>query len=118
MKNRIPRSDPASASLFRSLVPKDPQVTIRPMFGNFSAFVNGNMFFGVFGDNLFLRLSEEDRAEILKNKGAALLEPMKGRPMKDYVVVPRVWRDDPQTLQFWVSRSLDWSGSLPPKKKK
>ncbi len=102
--------------MFRSLVPDDPKVTVRPMFGNLSAFVNGNMFFGLFGNDLFLRLSTEDQQELLKNKGASRLEPMKGRPMKDYIIVPRAWKDDPRAVRSWVSRSLAWSSKLPPKK--
>jgi TfoX/Sxy family transcriptional regulator of competence genes len=88
------------------------------MFGNISAFVNGNMFFGLFGNDLFLRLSVEDRVELLKNKGASVLEPMKGKPMKDYVVVPRAWRDRPETVRSWISKALDWSSKLPSKKTK
>jgi TfoX/Sxy family transcriptional regulator of competence genes len=104
--------------LFRSLVPEDDRVTTRPMFGNISAFVNGNMFFGIFGNDLFLRLSDEDQADLLRNKGSSMLEPMKGKPMKDYVVVPTTWRDRPETLQSWISKALDWSSTLPPKKAK
>ena len=104
--------------LFRSLVPEDDRVTIRPMFGNISAFVNGNMFFGVFGNELFVRLPREGKAELLKNKGASMLEPMKGKPMKDYVVVPKAWRDRPENLRSWISKALEWSGKLPPKKTK
>jgi TfoX/Sxy family transcriptional regulator of competence genes len=88
------------------------------MFGNVSAFVNGNMFFGIFGDDCFLRLSGGDRVELLKIKGAAVLEPMKGKPMKDYVVVPRTWRERPETMHSWISKSLEWSGTLPSKKTK
>ena len=104
--------------LFRSLVPKDDRVTIRPMFGNISAFVNGNMFFGLFGSDLFLRLSAEERADLLKNKGASMLEPMKGKPMKDYVVVPKTWRDRPETMRSWISKALESSSKLPPKNTK
>jgi TfoX/Sxy family transcriptional regulator of competence genes len=104
--------------LFRSLVPEDDRVTIRPMFGNISAFVNGNMFFGIFGNDLFVRLSIEDQVEILKNKGASMLEPMKGRPMKDYIVMPKIWMDRPDTVRSWISKSLEWSSKLPPKKTK
>jgi TfoX/Sxy family transcriptional regulator of competence genes len=113
---KIPRPEKESVDLFRSLVPEDDRITVRPMFGNISAFVNGNMFFGVFGNDLFLRLSGEDQIELLKSKGASMLEPMKGKPMKDYVVVPKTWRDRPETLRSWISKSLDWSGKLPPKK--
>jgi len=59
------------------------------MFGNISALVNGNMFAGFFGNDLFVRLSEESRRELLDKKGASLLEPMKGKPMKEYVVIPK-----------------------------
>jgi TfoX/Sxy family transcriptional regulator of competence genes len=88
------------------------------MFGNISAFVNGNMFFGVFGSDLFLRLSKEDTAELLKNRGSSMLEPMKGKPMKDYVVIPKTWRERPETVRSWVDKSLEWSSKLPAKKPK
>lgn len=114
---KIPRPEKASVDLFKSLVPNDPNVTIRPMFGNISAFVNGNMFFGLFGNHLFVRLSIEDQGELLKKKGASNLEPMKGRPMKDYIVLPRAWKDEPQTIRVWVSKSLEWSSKIPPKRK-
>ena len=115
---KIPRPDKESVDLFQSLVPKDDRVTVRPMFGNISAFVNGNMFFGVFGNDLFVRLSDEHRDELLKKKGASLLEPMKGRPMKEYVLIPGAWWTEPETVKLWLSRSLDWASKLPAKKTK
>jgi TfoX/Sxy family transcriptional regulator of competence genes len=114
----IPRPDEDSKEFFRSILPDDPRITIRPMFGNISAFVNGNMFTGLFGNDLFVRLSEENRKQLLENKGASLLEPMKGKPMKEYVVIPRTWRNQDQTVRLWVTRSLDWTSRLPPKKTK
>ena len=116
---KIPHASEESMKLFRTLVPDDTRVTVRPMFGNLSAFVSGNMFFGIFGTDLFLRLSIEDQKELLKNKGASMLEPMKGKkPMKDNVVVPGTWRDRPEPLSSWISKALQWSGKLPPKKPK
>ncbi len=109
---KIPRPDQTSVAFFRSLVPDDPHVTVRPMFGNVSAFVNGNMFFGLFGNDLFLRLSAPDQQEFLKNKEASFLEPM-----KDYIIIPKEWMKDPNTVRSWVSRSFLWSSKLPPKKK-
>ena len=113
---KIPKPDQASVELFKSLVPNDPKVTVRPMFGNISAFVNGNIFFGLFGNDMFVRLSKEDQAQLLEKKGASNLEPMKGRPMKDYVVMPPAWKEKPETIQTWVARSLTWTSRLPPKK--
>ncbi len=39
-----------------------PMATARKMFGYPCAFVNGNMFAGLFQDEMFLRLSDEGRA--------------------------------------------------------
>jgi TfoX/Sxy family transcriptional regulator of competence genes len=88
------------------------------MFGNISAFVNGNMFAGVFGDDIFIRLSEENRQGLLAEEGAAYLEPMKGKPMKDYVVIPKGWHNKPERIRSWLSRSLLSTSKLPPKKPK
>jgi TfoX/Sxy family transcriptional regulator of competence genes len=116
--NKMPRSSKESEALLRSLLPSEKEITVRPMFGNLSAFVRGNMFVGVYGDDLFVRLSDSDRAELLENDGAAVFEPMKGRQMKDYVVVPRAWKGEPAKIKPWVARSLEWSRKLPAKKAK
>jgi TfoX/Sxy family transcriptional regulator of competence genes len=63
-------------------------------------------------------MSDEDQAELFRNKGSSMLEPMKGKPMKDYVVVPKTWKDRPETLRSWISKSLEWSSKLPSKKAK
>jgi TfoX/Sxy family transcriptional regulator of competence genes len=115
---KIPRPDEDSKEFFKSIIPDDPRVTVRPMFGNVSAFVNGNMFMGLFGADMFLRLSDENREELLEKKGATVFEPMKGRPMKDYVLIPKTWRNQPEIVRLWVSRSLDWASKLPKKKAK
>jgi len=115
---KIPSADEISKKFFKELVPNDPRVTIRPMFGNVSAFVNGNMFFGLFGNELFIRLPEEDSKEFLKKSGASFMEPMKGRPMKEYVIVPKAWWKQPETIRPWITQSLGWAGQLPAKKPK
>ncbi len=115
---KIPRPNEDFREFFKSILPKDPRVTVRPMFGNVSAFVNGNMFLGLYGNDLFLRLPDEDRQELLKKKGASLFEPMKGKPMKEYILIPRAWTNQPETIRSWVSRSLHWTSKLPPKKTK
>ena len=114
---KVPRADEKSKEFFSSILPNDPRITVRPMFGNISGFVNGNMFTGLLGDDLFVRLPEDKRKELLNEKGAKLLEPMKGRPMKDYVVIPKVWLRQPAIVRAWVTRSLEWTIKLPRMKK-
>src|SRR5438552_7987136 len=83
----IPKPDAATKAFFRSVVPDHPAVGVRPMFGNLAAFVNGNMFMGLFGPDLFLRLSDDDQA-LVQKAGGGSFEPMPGRAMSGYVVVP------------------------------
>ena len=61
----------------------------KTMFGCPVYFVNDNMFTGVFQDDIFIRLSEPDRLELVsKYDEAAQFEPIKGRIMKEYHILP------------------------------
>ena len=111
---KMPKPDDASKAFFESVVPERPDVRVRPMFGNVSAFVNGNMFMGLFGSDLFVRLPDADRDSLFK-AGGAPFEPMPGRPMREYVVLPSKWREQRKRVQEWVDRSLAWAQELPPK---
>jgi TfoX/Sxy family transcriptional regulator of competence genes len=111
---KIPKPDEASKAFFQTVVPERPDVRIKPMFGNLAAFVNGNMFMGLFGSDLFVRLSEADRESLVK-AGGTPFEPMPGRPMREYVMLPSVWLSQPKRVREWVERSLAWAEGLPPK---
>jgi TfoX/Sxy family transcriptional regulator of competence genes len=114
----MPRMDDPTRSYFHSLLPDDERVTVRPMFGNLASFVNGNMFAGVFGASVFVRLSEAERTELLGYPGATVFAPMADRPMKEYVTLPDAWRDEPEHARDWLRRSLAWTAALPPKEGK
>jgi hypothetical protein len=58
------------------------------MFGSPAGFVNGNVFMGPHQHNMVLRLPDSPRAGLLAMEGAATFEPIAGRAMKEYVVVP------------------------------
>ncbi len=111
----FPKPNEASKAYFRSLVPDDPHVEVRPMFGNLAAFVNKNMFLALFGNEVAVRLPEEQRATLLEEGGTSVFTPMPGREMKEYVVLPEAWRPDARRANAWVERSLKWVGAMPPK---
>jgi TfoX/Sxy family transcriptional regulator of competence genes len=114
----LPKADPKIAALFKTLLPTDERVVIRPMFGHTAAFVAGNMFTGTFGKHVFVRLDEASRSELLTVSGATPFEPMKGRPMREYVQLPESILNEPPIAKTWVERALQWASTLPAKSHK
>lgn len=103
--------------LFTEALKSVPEAQPRKMFGYPAAFVNGQMFTGIFADRMFLRLDEADREE-MGRLGGGPFEPMPGRPMREYAVVAlAVLRSKPK-LTAWLKRSFDYAASLGPKKKR
>jgi TfoX/Sxy family transcriptional regulator of competence genes len=115
---KMPKADAGVVGIFEELTPLASGVSTRKMFGQPAAFANGNLFFGVFGKDLFVRLSESDRSEAKTAGGFVPFEPMPGRAMSEYWVLPAsVLRNKTQARQ-WVGRSLDYASKLPAKKSK
>jgi TfoX/Sxy family transcriptional regulator of competence genes len=108
------KSPPELVEVFEAVFPGPPAVA-RQMFGYPAGFVNGNMFMGLHQHNMVLRLPDGPRAELLAMEGAATFEPMAGRPMKEYVVVPATLLAAPETLETWVAKALAHGASLPAK---
>jgi TfoX/Sxy family transcriptional regulator of competence genes len=91
----------------------------RMMFGCPAYFINNNMFAGVQADNIFIRLSEQDRNEIfLSCDEVSIFEPAEGRQMKEYVVLPEPVYSDREVLEKWLARSYIFTKSLIPKEPK
>ncbi len=113
----MPKPTEADKEFFRSIVPDDPRVEVKPMFGNLGAFVNGNMFMGLFGADVGVKLDEADRAVLTAEHGGAPFGPAE-RPMGGYVTLPPAWRATPAEAEPWIAKSLALIGTLPPKRKK
>jgi TfoX/Sxy family transcriptional regulator of competence genes len=113
---RIKRSEPSLVELFATLLP-DSGGQARTMFGCPCGFIGGNMFTGLFEDKLFVRLAEEDRAVLLAKEGAELFDPMGGRPMREYVVVPSPWLEgeSDDELRAWMAKAAGYARTLPAK---
>ena len=62
----MPKASDADKEHFRSVVPDHPGVVIKPMFGNLGAFVNGNMFAGLFGPTIGVKLSDGGQGDARK----------------------------------------------------
>jgi TfoX/Sxy family transcriptional regulator of competence genes len=114
MSMKMPKPSDADRTRFQSLVPRDERVEVKPMFGNLGAFVNGNMFMGLFGADVGVKLAEADQAD-LRTAGGGSFGPAE-RPMAGYVTLP-VSFDEP-AARPWIAKSLAYISELPPKKPK
>lgn len=115
---QIARADDDAKDAFRHLIPHARGVEIKAMFGNLGAFVNGNMFAGLFGSALDVRLiSDADRSELAALEGAGPFGPSE-RPMGGYVALPPDWSRQPIVTTAWIERALAQVGSLPAKSRK
>ena len=113
---QIPKPTDADKDRFRSLVPADPRVEVKPMFGNLGAFVNGNMFMGLFGADIGLRLAPGEAEALLGIDGAGPFGPAE-RPMGGYVTLPASLVGAEAGAE-WVDRALAHVGAMPPKRPK
>ena len=108
-------SPPELVRFFGEALSAVPEAQARKMFGYPCAFVGGRMFAGLFQSECFLRLSEADRAALLKKPGARPFEPIAGRPMKEYVIVPESVRGSSRQMDGWLRKAFEYTRSLPPK---
>lgn len=115
MHAKIPTPEAGAIKAFEALTPAGPSIGVKKVFGQPAAFVNGNMFLGVFGEKVFVRLSEEGGKEATERHGLEPFEPMPGRPMRGYVVLPSKILSDRIAARKWVSKSLAFASGLPPK---
>jgi hypothetical protein len=83
---KIPKPTEDDRAYFRSLIPDDPRVNVKPMFGNIGGFVNGNMFCGLFGSDVGVRLTDP-RGPGLVEAGGGPFGPAE-RPMGGYLTLP------------------------------
>jgi TfoX/Sxy family transcriptional regulator of competence genes len=107
----MPRPTESDKERFRRLVPLDHGVEVKPMFGNLGAFVNGNMFMGLFGSDSGVKLMPADQ-ERVRGAGGGPFGPVE-RPMGGYVTLPATAQ--PGQVADWITAALAYGASLPPK---
>ncbi|MDR6637408.1 TfoX/Sxy family protein [Paenarthrobacter nitroguajacolicus] len=111
---QMPKPSEADKERFRSAVPENTEAEVKPMFGNLGAFVHGNMFAGLFGPTIGVKLSEADQQELEANHQTQPFGPAE-RPMGGYVGLPESWQDDAEQTAEWVSKAFENVAKLPPK---
>ncbi|MGH3459576.1 TfoX/Sxy family protein [Aeromicrobium sp.] len=112
---KMPKPTGADLDHFRSLVPDGPGVEVKAMFGQLAAFVNGNMFAGLFGSAVGVKLAEDAAAVLSALPGAGPFGPEE-RPMGGYLSIPPDLDDD--QASEWIERACEHVATFPPKQKK
>jgi TfoX/Sxy family transcriptional regulator of competence genes len=112
---KMPRHSDEAKTYFRSLIHEAPGVEVKPMFGSLGAFVNGNMFAGLFGDDIGVKLDPAGLEELEALPGTGPFGPAE-RPMGGYLSLPANLPDEEKAA--WTDRARDHIATLPPKVKK
>lgn len=102
------------AERIRDLLKRRRGVTERKMFGGIAFLYNGHMYCGVNGEDLMLRLGNDESAKALTEPHTRPMD-FTGKPLKSMVYVNPEGYDADDDLQAWVDRALQFAKTLPPK---
>lgn len=106
--------DEQMAGRVRKAVASREGLSERKMFGGLCLMLNGNMFAGLIGEELMLRVGPQRFEELLAKPGARPMD-FTGRPMNGYLYVsPAAYATD-KALSEWLDYALSFVATLPPK---
>ena len=111
----VKHADPERVAFLKEVLAGIP-CRIRPQFGCVACFAEDRMFAGVNGGDVYLRIGGDARAELSRRvPGVRTFEPLPGRRMNDYVVLPSEALADPKALGRLLEDAYAAALSLPPK---
>ncbi len=107
--------DQAIEAIIHELYVGEQGLTAKAMFGGVCYLVGGNMAFGIYKDNLIIRLGSPERAQEEIDSGRALPFDITGKAMKGWVMVPKTRLADVGDYRKWLDLGLAFAKSLPSK---
>lgn len=109
-------AEPAIVAAFHAALPDDPNVEIKKMFGMPAAFLNRQMFFGIFEGTLVARVGPSKVDTLVDQPGKRVFSPSPERAWPDYVQVEA--SEDAAVLASLAADALRFVAKLPKKVKK
>jgi TfoX/Sxy family transcriptional regulator of competence genes len=103
--------DEQLADRVRDALAARAEVVEKKMFGGIAFMVDGKMAVGVLGDDLIVRLGQDDAAAALAEDGVREFD-FTGRPSKTMVYVGAERTGDDAELAEWVESGADHAASL------
>jgi len=107
--------DEALADRVRELISARADISEKEMIGGIAFLLAGNMAVGVRGDDLLVRLPQEDAETALAEEGVRPFEMGGARKPKGWVLVGPERLSDDSSLAEWVDVGADYAASLPAK---
>lgn len=93
---------------------KDAKLECRHFFSGAAVYVNERICISLTPVGFAIKLPEESRNALLKQKGTKRLRYFPKAPIKkDYVVLPKIMLKDMRTLRHWVGVSIEYALTLP-----
>jgi TfoX/Sxy family transcriptional regulator of competence genes len=111
-KEAIIRDMEMALRIALSAVRPELHLSAKSMFGGAGFFVDGRIFAAWFGEGLTLKLPQDAAQELFELGGTSRDD------MGKYVELPTGLLDQPEQLEPWVARSVDFALSSPSKKRK
>ncbi len=108
------KSPPELVAAFAESVRGHPELATRQMFGYPAAFLGGHLATSLHRDHWIVRLAPADEVA-LRELGGEDFEPMPGRPMRGYTILPGAIIADPDALDAWIARAISHVRTLAPK---
>ena len=108
--------DKAIEAIIQELYVGEQGLTAKAMFGGVCYLVGGNMAFGIYKDNLIIRLGSPEQAQQEIDSGRALPFDITGKAMKGWVMIPKDRLAAPRDYQKWLDRGVGFARRLPSKK--
>jgi TfoX/Sxy family transcriptional regulator of competence genes len=118
MAKKFAKSSPELVERFKGALPKDLAIEPKSMFGYPCAFVRGNFFSGLFEESIVIRMPEPQRSKLSALAKADGFNPMGGKPMTDWYVLPAKIASSKTALAKFLAEALALAKELPEKKKK
>jgi hypothetical protein len=107
--------DKAIEAIIQELYVGEQGLTAKAMFGGVCYLVSGNMAFGIYKDNLIIRLGSPEQAHQEIDSGRALPFDITGKAMKGWVMIPKARLAGPNDYKKWLELGLTYAKSLPSK---
>jgi TfoX/Sxy family transcriptional regulator of competence genes len=108
--------DAELADRVRKVLGKGRKVEAKPMMGGLTFMVESRMALGILKEDLMVRFDPALREQVLKRKGARIMDWTK-RPMPGFVFVGPVGTKADKDLESWVDLALDWNARVKPPKR-